>query len=148
MNPEQLQAYLHEHIPLSAAMAVQVTAVESDSVALRAPLAPNINHRDTLFGGSAAAIATLAAWSLLHLRLRAEGLAEAQLVIQRNTMDYLHPVAGDFTAHSYLNEPERWSAFLKLLSRRGRARIKVSAELAYDDEVAGRLTGEFVALMP
>ena len=69
---------------------MEVTVVEASphQVVLSAPLAPNINHRDTVFGGSASAVAILAAWSMLHLRLSAEGLG-SRLVIQRNTMDYL-----------------------------------------------------------
>ena len=86
MTPRELEAYLHGHIPLSAAMQVSVLAVASTGVTLRAPLAPNINHRDTVFGGSASAVAILAAWSLLHTRMRADGVS-ARLVIQANGID-------------------------------------------------------------
>ena len=51
MLPFELEAYLHEHIPLSKAMGVSVVSVEEGIVILRAPLAPNINHRETVFGG-------------------------------------------------------------------------------------------------
>ena len=73
-TPAQLQLYLHQHIPLSAAMQVRVLAATPDEVLLQAPLAPNINHRETVFGGSASALAILAAWSLVHTRMRAQGL--------------------------------------------------------------------------
>ena len=145
MDARELEAYLHAHIPLSAAMQVSVQAVEAAGVTLAAPLAPNINHRDTVFGGSASAVAILAAWSLLHTRLRAEGVA-ARLVIQSNAMDYLLPIAGDFTACSALAEPDQWPRFLRTFARMGRARLRVTAELQCDGEVAARLSGEFVAL--
>ena len=74
MNAIDLERYLHEHIPLSKAMQVSVVSVDTDGVTLRAPLAPNINHQDTVFGGSASAVAILAGWSLLHTRLAAAGL--------------------------------------------------------------------------
>lgn len=141
---EELESYLHEHIPLSSAMGVSAVSVESESVVLRAPLAPNINHRDTLFGGSASAVAILAAWSLLHVRLLESG-AESRLVIQRNTMEYDLPVTGDFTARSHLADPARWQAFLRMLTRKGRARIAAVALLEQDGRVVGRLLGEFVA---
>jgi hypothetical protein len=53
MNNTALEQYLHEHIPLSAAMGVKVVQADPQCVVLTAPLAPNINHRDTVFGGSA-----------------------------------------------------------------------------------------------
>ncbi len=98
-----------------------------------------------MFGGSASAVAILAAWSLLHTRLRTEGVA-ARLVIQGNSMAYLQPIAGDFTARSALAEPEQFPRFLHTLARMRRARLRVTAQLESDGQVAGRLTGEFVAL--
>jgi thioesterase domain-containing protein len=142
MTDPALQAYLHEHIPLSRAMGVQVVASSVDAVTLGAPLAPNINHRDTVFGGSASAVATLAAWSLLHVRLTAEGLP-SRLVIQRNSMEYLRPIAGEFTATATLDGD--WAAFTRLLRRRGIARIAVGSRLEFAGEIAGAFRGEFVA---
>jgi thioesterase domain-containing protein len=145
MSPRELEAYLHAHIPLSKAMQVAAEAVGPQEVVLRAPLAPNINHRDTVFGGSASAVAILAAWSLLHVRLRAEGLA-SRLVIQRNTMDYALPILGGFTARSALAQPDAWPQFTRMLARKGRARMTVVANLDFEGAAAGRLTGDFVAL--
>lgn len=145
MTAKELQKYLYAHIPLSAAMQVTVATVSETEVVLQAPLAPNINHRDTLFGGSASAVAILAAWSLLHLRTRALGI-DCRLVIQRNNMEYLLPVAGNFSARAFLSDEKEWQRFVKLFQRRGRARISVLSELEYAGEVAGRLKGEFVAL--
>lgn len=145
MLPVELEQYLHEHIPLSKAMAVSVVSVEEGAVMLRAPLGPNINHRETVFGGSASALAILAAWSLLHTRLRREGIA-SRLVIQRNTMEYEQPILGEFTARSSLEQPAAWSQFTRMLARKGKARVAVSSALEHAGQVVGRLTGEFVAL--
>ena len=142
MTDPALQAYLHEHIPLSRAMGVQVVASSVDAVTLGAPLAPNINHRDTVFGGSASAVATLAAWSLLHVRVTAQGLP-SRLVIQRNSMEYLRPIAGDFTATATLDGD--WAAFTRMLARKGVARIAVRSQVDYSGEMAGLFRGEFVA---
>ena len=142
--PSDLAHYLHAHIPLSKAMAVSVDSVDPHGVVLRAPLAPNINHRDTVFGGSASALAILAAWSLLHTRLRSEGIS-SRLVIQRNTMEYEQPIVGEFTARSFL-EQAQWQQFTRMLARKGKARIAVSSVLEHAGQEVGRLTGEFVAL--
>lgn len=145
MSPSELEKYLHDHIPLSKAMEVGVVQVQPEAVILDAPLAPNINHRDTVFGGSASAVAILAAWSLLHTRLSGEGIA-SRLVIQRNTMSYELPIDGTFTAEAAIESAEAWEQFLRTLKRRGKARITVIAVLNFGGKVAGRLEGEFVAL--
>jgi thioesterase domain-containing protein len=143
--PVELERYLHQHIPLSRAMAVRVASIDAGAVVLQAPLGPNINHRETVFGGSASALAILAGWALLHLRLRAEGIA-ASLVIQRNTMEYERPITGDFMARASLPQPERWRQFTALLARRRKARITVSCVLEHAGGVVGSFSGEFVAL--
>ena len=144
MTEAELETYLHDHIPLSRAMAARVVSIAGDKVILGAPLGPNINHRDTVFGGSASALAILSAWSLLHLRLSAAG-QPSRVVIQRNSMEYLAPIAGDFTATATNPSGALWDGFLRLLTRRGLARITIGAELEYQDKLAGRLSGEFVA---
>lgn len=143
MASKDLQEYLHEQIPLSKAMGVEVLSVEEGGVVLRAPLAPNINHRETVFGGSASAVAILAAWSLLHTRMLAAGL-ESRIVIQRNSMEYLLPIDGTFTARSAIDQ-EEWGKFLRMLTRRKIGRIVISAVLEYEGRIAGSLQGEFVA---
>ena len=145
MEPHELARYIHEHIPLSKAIGVSVLAIEADAVTLQAPLEPNLNHQQTVFGGSASALAILASWALLHVRLQSAGIA-ARLVIQRNVMEYQSPILGQFTARSTLEHPEGWKPFTDMLARRGKARITVLAVLEHLGRVAGRFSGQFVAL--
>lgn len=145
MTGDELEQYLHRHIPLSGHMQVSVKVAGRDAVVLGAPLAPNINHRETVFGGSAAAVAILAAWSLLHLRLQDAGVT-SRLVIRRSTMSYEKPITGAFTARSFLADADAWEGFTRMLARKGRARIGVAAILEQDGRPAGRFDGEFVAL--
>jgi thioesterase domain-containing protein len=140
---QDLEAYLHAHIPLSAAMQVAVVSATPDAVTLSAPLAPNINHRSTAFGGSVSTLAILSAWSLVNLRLRAEGL-HTRLVIQSNRMDYDAPIESDFTATATLADEAAWPLFLKMLARKGRARIVVTSVVRCGEAVGGRFEGEFV----
>lgn len=145
MQGGQLERYLHDHIPLSAAMCISVLEATRDRVVLSAPLAPNINHRDTVFGGSASALAILAGWSLVHVRMASDG-ACPRIVIQRNSIEYTAPMLGEFTAAASLAEPDSWERFAKLFARRGRARIRVHAALASEGTPTGRFEGDFVAI--
>jgi len=140
-----MENYLHRNIPLSAAMGVQVRVATPEHVLLFAPLAPNINHQQTVFGGSGAAVATLSAWSLLHLRLARAGL-EAELVIQRSSMEYERPITGDFEAECRCAGDEEWRRFATLLERRGRARLTLAARLLQESAAMAAFMGDFVAL--
>ena len=145
MSPAELEQYLHDHIPLSRAMQVSVASVGEEAVILTAPLGPNINHRESVFGGSASALAILAAWSLLHTRLRGAGIS-CRLVIQRNTMEYELPIQGQFSAQSTLGAIDAWERFLHILSRKGKARITVTSTLEHEGQKVGYFSGVFVAI--
>ena len=145
MAYQALQNYLNEHIPLSYAMGVKVEAASDNAVTLSAPLKPNINHRDTVFGGSASAVAILSAWTLLYVRLNQEGIS-SRVVIQRNTMNYMRPIDNAFTATAGIQDAATWEKFLQVLKRRNRARISVGVALHCNGEKVGELDGDFVAL--
>jgi thioesterase domain-containing protein len=140
-----VERYLHSNIPLSAAMGVQVKVATPEHVLLSAPLAPNINHHQTVFGGSGAVLATLSAWALLHLRLEHEHL-DVALVIQRSSMEYERPIPGDFAAVCTFDDDTGWRRFLTMLDRRGRARMTLTAHLLHEKHEMGSFVGDFVAL--
>lgn len=142
---QEIERYLHRHIPISVAMGVRVRVATPKRVELTAPLAPNINHHETLFGGSGAAIATLSAWTLVNVRLRHANVG-ARLVIQRNAMSYDEPIHGDFCAICEQPDTVSWQRFLAMIERRGRGRITMQARLVYEDRPVASFEGDFVAL--
>jgi thioesterase domain-containing protein len=140
-----VEAYLHAHIPISAAMGISVVRATLDEVALAAPLEPNVNHRSTVFGGSAASVAILAAWTLVHLRVVDAGVP-ARVVIQHGETDYLRPIRGRFTATCRRDDPGAWDAFRRTLERRGRARIALAVSVEGDGEAVAAFRGTYVAI--
>lgn len=145
MTPNDLETYLHQRIPLSRAMAVEVRSATLEGVELFAPLAPNINHRDTVFGGSASAVAILAAWSALYVRMQAEHRT-GRILIRRNKMSYERPIIGDFTATSGPPEAAAWAKAIATLGKCRPARVHVTTTLECAGQRVGVLEGEFVVM--
>lgn len=145
MSAADVEAYLHEHIPISRAMGIEVVEATLLRVALRAPLEPNINHRSTVFGGSCASVAILAAWTLVHLRVVAAGIP-ARVVIQRGTTDYRLPILGAFVATCDAPGDEVWARFIRALGRRGQSRIELEAGVTGDGRLVATFAGSYVAL--
>jgi thioesterase domain-containing protein len=145
MTADELRESLYRDIPLCRAMQVEVRQADAGCVVLAMPLAPNTNHMHTVFGGSANTLAILAAWSLLHLRLAAED-KPCQIVIQHNTMDYLHPMPDAAEAVCRFDDDAQWTRFNRALQRRGRARLTLHAEVYSAGELCARFEGEFVAV--
>jgi thioesterase domain-containing protein len=146
MNLDEVTAYLHDHIPLSRQLGAVVQAYDGGSLCLAAPLAPNLNHRATAFGGSLSALAILSGWALLHLNLRDRAI-DSRLVIQRSSLEFQAPVDGDFTAVSTLPGAAQWNRFLSTLSRHDRARVSVPGEIRCASGVGAVHEGLYVALI-
>jgi len=144
--PTEVEAYLHAHIPISASMGVRVHECTISDVVIEASLEANLNHRATVFGGSASAVAILAAWTWLHWALLDEGL-KCRVVIQRNQMDYELPIEADFTAHCAGLPPDDWTKMKRTLKRHGKARTSLKAGLRVAGQQVGEFSGDYVAVI-
>lgn len=145
MQAADLERYLHDHIPLSRALAVRVEHLGPELVRLSAPLAPNLNHRRTAFGGSVASLAILAGWSWLLARL-ADRSPLPRLVIQEETVEYLAPIDAAFEASCQAPAETAWRRFVRALDQRGRGRLELAAEVTSEGRLAARFRGLYVAL--
>ena len=128
-------------------MEVRVDELSEEVAVLSAPLKPNINHRESVFGGSLSALAILTAWAYLHYRLETAGIS-ARLVIQRNSVEYEEPALGRFCAELAGVTPEDWEKFVRMIERKGKGRIQVEATLTEVEGKAslGSFYGTFVAV--
>ncbi len=143
----ELQDVLHHEIPLSQQIGLVVQDYDGACLRLRAPLAPNINHKATAFAGSLTAVATLAGWGLTWLMLREQCL-QGVIVIQESATRYLLPVGQDFVATCQAPTAHQTERFLAGLRRRGKARLPLSVEIRADDgQVAVAFTGSYVAFL-
>ena len=143
MSASELEAYLHQHIPLTAAMALHVVQCDETRVILAAPLPPNSNHRGTAFGGSLASLATLAAWAVVHTGLLRAGV-NARVVVQSSQIEYLLPATGEFVATCPVPSESEWARFVATVTRKGRGRLVLNVEVSSEGIVAAQLTGSFV----
>lgn len=145
IQPGDLESYLHEHIPLSKAMEVRVQDLQADSLTLAAPILPNINHRETVFGGSASALGILAAWSVVWKRMK-EHQADlvTSIVIQRNSMEYQQPITTNFEVTCSCPDATIWKGLEKGLRRKGVGRVTLESYLTCGGNAVGLFTGSFV----
>ena len=140
-----LTRYLHSRIPLTAAMGVTVLETDPRAV-LHAPLASNVNHRETAFGGSLSSLAILAGWVWLHARLAPRG-GNLRLVVQESHTRFDRPVTAAFDAVCEPPTAAAYATFLDRLSRQNRARLTLESTIICNGVNAARHTGRYVALL-
>ena len=139
------QAYLHRHIPLSAAMGVEVVRADTGGVVLTAPLGPNLNHEASGFGGSISALAILAGWTLLHVTVGAD-VEGARIVIQRSEIDFISPATGRLEARCPPAAAEPWERFCESVARKGRGRVRLGSSVESEGELCALFRGQYAVL--
>lgn len=145
MNPDlaATERFFHEQIPLTKAMGVRVEAHDGKQLVLTAPLEANHNHLGTAFGGSLAALATLAGYGLLWLEL---GNRDAHIVIRRSELDYRHPVTGPLRAICRKPPEAELAAFRATFAKAGKARVRLEVTVEEAGRVCMTFAGTFVAI--
>ncbi|BFI94925.1 MAG: YiiD C-terminal domain-containing protein [Rhodanobacter sp.] len=148
MNEPAASTLLHfirNEIPLARAMELELLSHDGERLALRAPLAPNVNDKGCAFGGSLVSLMTLTGWGLVELALRARGL-HCDVFVGESAVRYLQPVWSDFHAEAQLAPTADWAVFFDTLQARGKARIEVECRVpGADGKPAATLAARFVA---
>lgn len=144
-HPQQLIQFIRDEIPLARAMDLQLDGCDTDTLTLRAPLAPNVNDKGCAFGGSLVSLMTLSGWALVELALRRRGV-DCDLFVAESGVRYLAPLWQDFRSEARLTHGAHWSRFFVTLAARGRARISVDCIVpGADGQAAATLRARFVA---
>ena len=138
-----LQALLNREIPLTKTIGIKVLQDREGELSLSAPLANNINHKSTAFGGSLYSVAVLTGWGLVHQLMQRHQL-QGHIVIQDSDCDYLLPVDGEIISHCAFESEQQSQRFLSTYQRRGRARLRLEVEIIHQDKVAMRFHGSYV----
>lgn len=140
---KETEQFLHQQIPLTFAMGVQLEHYDGDQLVLTAPLELNHNHLGTAFGGSLSALATLAGYSLLWLLL---GDRQAHIVVKSSSIRYLHPVTQNIRVICRKPSDTAVQDFRHAYANKGRARLQLHATVEEGHNQCVAFIGEFVAI--
>jgi thioesterase domain-containing protein len=143
---EYLQERIDREIMLAKPMGVIVESADETGLVLRAPLAPNSNHKGTAFGGSLYSLAVLTGWAWIT-RFLATRKLDADAVIQESSMRFLAPVRGEMRACIEIPSEADANKFQKMLLRAHRGRIRLQVNMHQGLKLATVFDGLFAAAM-
>jgi thioesterase domain-containing protein len=143
---DYLQELIDREIMLAKPMGIIVESADEAAVILRAPLAPNANHKGTAFGGSLYSIAVLTGWAWMT-RFLASRRLDAEAVIQESNIRFLAPVHGEMRASIEIPAQTEVDKFRKMLERARRGRIRLQVNVHAGATLATVFDGLFAAAM-
>ena len=158
LSPEQisekLKKFFIDHLPITQFMGLDVESYDGDTLILTAPLEPNINDKQTAFGGSLYNTAVMACWGMIYLKTQEKNIACNQVVTE-GSMKYIAPVDGRIRAICHAPSEEELTSLFDHFERKGKARISLEAAIYNDTFVkeidpkskpAVKFSGQYVIL--
>ena len=140
---KELQTLLHEEIPLTQSIGIDVTEYSDLALSLRAPLENNTNHKRTAFGGSLYSVAVLSGWSLLYMTLKQHQLS-GHIVIHESNTRFLKPVDSDIIASCTFESKQQIDKFITMYQKKGKARIRLQSRIMCNNQEAVIFNGSYV----
>lgn len=141
---KDLLGFLHEQIPLTKSLGLEIVSIDETGARIRAPLGPNHNHLGGAFGGSLATMMILSGYIWLYDQLLKKNF-EAHVILSREQSEYLLPVTTDIEVLARTPTAEEWKKFEESFSRKGLGRIQLHSAIRQGTGLAATFRGEFVA---
>ncbi|URZ07157.1 YiiD C-terminal domain-containing protein [Clostridium felsineum] len=144
MDKNEFQQLIHKQIPIINAMGIDVLEFTPYKVRISAKLNPNINDKGTAFGGSISCLMTLCGWAMTFANIK-ESYPDANIVIQKNTIEYLVPIKKDFIAECTLENEDDKKNFLEMYSKHKKGKLDLKVTCYDKDVLLVKYQGRYVA---
>jgi len=140
---KKIEKIIHTEIPLSTHMGISIERFNEDGIVVKAPLEPNINHKNTAFGGSLYNVSVLTGWAMVYGILLKNSI-NAHVVIQHSEIDYIAAIKSDIIAECKTPTKEVMEKFITTFYKRGKSRINLNVQIDTEQKIAVRFSGKYV----
>jgi thioesterase domain-containing protein len=123
---KNIQETIELEIPIVKKMGVKILEFNDYSCTASAPLEPNHNHKNTVFGGSLYSTCTAVGYALMYALQVKEKFHDYDLVIGEGAIRYILPVDRDFFITASLL-PDDWKVFTEKVLKNGFGKIPIKA---------------------
>jgi thioesterase domain-containing protein len=130
----KLKHFFIDHLPITQYMGLEVESYNGDTLILTAPLEPNINDKQTAFGGSLYNMAVMACWGMIYLKTQEHPILCNQVVTE-GSIKYIAPVKGRIRAICHAPSADELASFFDYFERNGKAKISLESAIYNDSYV-------------
>ena len=142
---KRLTEFFVAHVPLTQFMELDVDSYDGQQLTLKAPLEPNINDKQTAFGGSLFNACVMTCWGFAYLKTLEAKLDGNQVVVSGN-IKYKRPVTGEIKATCTTPGEEAEHHFIDGFERHGKGKIELKATVMCEGKVAVEFEGTYAIL--
>ena len=138
----QAKEYVHEFVPLSREMGLEIEELSNRSVQIKAPLSNNSNIYK---GATSASVDRLFLFlCYTYLKLVSENIEpDPEFVFHHAETTFFRPITNDFSARLLMPPQKEVRRILRELKRKGVAEISLEAQIRYGDEIFVAYSGQY-----
>jgi len=126
-------------------MQMTLQDITSHKLTAAAPIAPNINDKSTVFGGSSAALMTICGWSLIKYQLQCNQI-DNDVVIHQSELHWNQAQSDDLSITANIESDINWTELISKLNDQN-IKIKVHCKvLNQANQVCCQMHGSYVIL--
>jgi len=140
----KLQEKLHNEIPLTKVMNINIEDYNDKELITSAPLDINVNDKGTAFGGSLSTMTIISSWSMCWLISQELGYDSKNIVVIKNENSYRKPVTRDITCYTEKPTIEQIELLKSKLEAKGSASIKITSKIVEDENICVDFVGTYV----
>lgn len=147
IDTQAFQAFLYDHIPAVKYMQLAVQQCTPALLSATAPIAPNINDKNTVFGGSSAALMTICGWSLIKMHLEKHG-THNDVVVHQADSKWIKAQDDDMIIKASVKPDVDWQQLATQIKSKNRVtKLSVHCQvLNQNHELCSEMTGKYVIL--
>ena len=141
---DELQEKLHNEIPLTKVMNINIKNYNDKELITTAPLDININDKGTAFGGSLSTMTIISSWSMCWLISKELGFDSKNIVIIKNENSYKKPVTKEIICLTQKPSNEELNILKQKLETKKSASIKINSTIIENNEICVEFQGYYV----
>lgn len=142
---DKLQQKLHNEIPLTKIMGLELKSFDESKLVTTMPLNININDKGTAFGGSLSTMTIISSWSLCYLLIEELGYNTNSIVIINNTTSFRKPVIkNSIICNTLMPSKEELEILKEKLKTKKSSSLKIKSYIIEEDEKCVEFEGYFV----
>ncbi len=144
MNLKALEEKIHNEIPLTKFMQLNIYSLENNTLITKAPLSVNINDKGTGFAGSLSTLVTISAWSSCYLKVKELGYEKSMIAIIKSDTSYKAPITKDMVCKTIMPTSKEVENLKRKLEEKNSASIKIISQIIEDEKVCVEFKGIYV----
>jgi thioesterase domain-containing protein len=146
MKPIEFEDFLHTKIPLTKQMGLRISTFNQNEIIMTSPLAPNINDKGSVFGGSSSALQIICAWTLVKLNCMTHSI-DADIVIHKNETVWNTPSYSDIKVSSKFVHSPSFDDIKCKLSLKNNVKLEtLSTIMNQDNKICSEMKATYVLL--